>query len=147
MTLLEISLAFSLAFGPADAGFTLDVNPRIHLATEGFVTMPWAPADPRCGVAVPFVGITSTHARCFDTAETVRHEDGHLDQYEALGPALLLVAAASRGEAIEDYLGDHGSTWYPDEDQLGTCPLVRITGEGTTFAPCYNPWSLLSGSD
>jgi len=151
MNLLEISLAISLSFGAPGAGWEVEAFPRVHLGIPQVVEFPIT-AHEACGVAFPYLALTSENPRCewhgHSHGDTLRHEDGHLDQYEALGPALLLLHVASNGTAVEDYLGPEGSTWFPTEDQLGTCPLIRASSDGRVeLAPCYNPFTLLAGGD
>lgn len=136
--MLEFAIAFSLAFGPADAGWTLDIHPNIVFEIADPVKVPFV-AYARCGVALPHVGFAKVTGGCSE--DVGQHEMGHLDQYGALGPGLILLQAFSRGEAVEDYVGPEGSTWFPSEAEKNQCPAVRLTStNGVQFMPCWNPF-------
>jgi len=138
--MLEFAIAFSLAFGPADAGWTLDIHPYAAFEINTLVQVPWMKDSGRCGIALPHLALVSNSRGC-TVEDTTRHEKGHIDQYSAIGPGVMLLYAASGGEAVEDYIGHENSTWFPTDSEKNQCPALRITSDETVrFMPCWNPF-------
>lgn len=135
--MIEIGISLALAFGPPDAGWTLDLTGHAIVERSAPIVLPWEPGSPRCSIAFPHVAFVVD--RC-DVASVADHERGHLDQYHALGPGVGVAYALTGGQAIEDYLGPAGTTWFPPAGDRPRCPLLRVDSDaGASFMPCWRP--------
>ncbi|HEX2864890.1 MAG TPA: hypothetical protein VHN99_10010 [Deinococcales bacterium] len=143
IALLAAYVSLTLAFGGGQPpAVSVAVDPWVLVTTSTPQALPWGRPGAAQSVTLPglvWLDRNDAWPGRPDVTPLVRHELGHVAQYQALGaPAFLAAYALTGGQPFEDYAG---GTWQPPPwDGRPRCPLLSWSPSGGLSLWACGPW-------